>query len=94
MAFALTGWIVLGPFHVKFLTMNSAIESLFGLLNGDDIYTTFTQIRPQDDEAAYVYSRIFLYIFLALFIYTVLNLFTSLIITAYEASQVINNLVV
>lgn len=74
--------------------MNSAIESLFGLLNGDDIYTTFTQIRPQDDEAAYVYSRIFLYIFLALFIYTVLNLFTSLIITAYEASQVINNLVV
>ena len=93
-AFALTGWIVLGPFLRKFETMNSAIEALFGLLNGDDIYATFTQIRPQDDSTAYIYSRIFLYIFLALFIYAVLNLFTSLIITAYEASQVMLPIVV
>ena len=87
-AFAMTGWIVLGPFHGKFDNMNSAIETLFGLLNGDDIYNTFIQIRSQDDLTAYVFSRIFLYVFLALFIYAVLNLFTSLIITAYEASQV------
>ena len=88
-AFAMTGWIVLGPFHDKFEDLNSAIETLFGLLNGDDIYNTFIQIRSQDDHTAYVYSRIFLYVFLALFIYAVLNLFTSLIITAYEASQVL-----
>ena len=84
----MTGWIILGPFHIKFESINSAIETLFGLLNGDDIYNTFTQIRAQDDSTAYVYSRIFLYVFLALFMYAVLNLFTSLIITAYEASQV------
>ena len=88
-AFAMTGWIVLGPFHGKFEDLNSAIETLFGLLNGDDIYNTFIQVRPQDDLTAYVFSRIFLYVFLALFIYAVLNLFTSLIITAYEASQVL-----
>lgn len=88
MAFALTGWFVLGPFHDKFDTLNSAIETLFGLLNGDDIYNTFVQIRAQDDHTAYIYSRIFLYVFLALFIYAVLNIFTSLIISAYEASQV------
>lgn len=89
-AFAMTSWIVLGPFHGKFEDMNSAIETLFGLLNGDDIYNTFIQIRYQEDRTAYVYSRIFLYVFLALFIYAVLNLFTSLIITAYEASQVLD----
>ena len=89
-AFALTGWIVLGPFHVKFDGINTSIETLFGLLNGDDIYNTFIMIRSQDDHIAYFYSRVFLYIFLALFIYAVLNLFTSLIIAAYEASQVLH----
>ena len=64
------------------------MESLFGLLNGDDIYNTYIQINEQVDVLAYVYSRIFLYLFLALFIYAVLNLFTSLIIAAYEISKV------
>ena len=45
-------------------------------------------ISLEDDVVAYIYSRIFLYLFLALFIYAVLNLFTSLVISAYEASQV------
>ena len=87
-AFALTGWIVLGPFHEKFVDLNSSIESLFGLFNGDDIYNTFVMIDPDDDIVVYAYSRFFLYIFLALFIYAVLNLFTSLVITAYDSSQV------
>ena len=45
-------------------------------------------ISLEDDAVAYIYSRVFLYLFLALFIYAVLNLFTSLVISAYEASQV------
>ena len=87
-AFALTGWIVLGPFQNKFVDLNSSVESLFGLINGDDIYATFLELDPDDDLTAYIYSRFFLYIFLALFLYAVLNLFTSLVITAYETSQV------
>ena len=88
MAFSLTGYIVLGPFHPKFVNFYETIETLFGLLNGDDIYTTFDLIDLDDNPIAYVYSRIFLYSFLILFIYFVLNLFTSLVISAYEASQV------
>ena len=87
-AFALTGWIVLGPFHKKFADLNRSVETLFGLFNGDDIYNTFVMIDPDDDIVVYAYSRFFLYVFLALFIYAVLNLFTSLVITAYDSSQV------
>ena len=75
-------------FFFQFRDLNSASEGLFGLLNGDDIYNTYTMISLEDDAVAYIYSRIFLYLFLALFIYAVLNLFTSLVISAYEASQV------
>ena len=88
MAFAIAGWIILGPYHSKFFTINDTIETLFGLLNGDDIYNTYSMIDPDDDQVAYAYSRIYLYVFLALFIYAVLNLFTSLVIAAYEASTV------
>ena len=88
LAFSLTGYIVLGPFHPKFISFYDTFETLFCLLNGDDIYATFDQIDIDDDEVAYFYSRIFLFTFLVLFIYFVLNLFTSLVIAAYEASQV------
>lgn len=88
LAFAITGWIILGPYHSKFHTINDTIETLFGLLNGDDIYNTYTMIDVDDDPVAYAYSRIYLYVFLSLFIYAVLNLFTSLVIVAYEASKV------
>lgn len=92
LAFSLTGYIVLSPFHQKFVSFYETIETLFCLLNGDDMYATFDQIDRDDDMLAYVYSRIFLYFFLVLFIYFVLNLFTSLVITAYESSQVANKL--
>lgn len=88
LAFALTGWIILGPYHSKFLTFNDTVETLFGLLNGDDIYNTFILIDPDDDIIAYAYSRIYLYVFTFLFIYAALNIFTSLVIVAYEASLV------
>ena len=87
-AFSLTGFIVLGPFHEKFETFYGSFETLFGLLNGDDIYNTLDQIDTDDEVYVYVYSRFFIYAFIVLFIYFVLNLFTSLVISAYEASQV------
>ena len=88
MAFVLNGWIILGSFHKKFVTFHASLDTLFGLINGDDIYGTFTGIDEEDDIFAFVYCRIYMYIFLALFLYFVLNLFTSLVITAHEASLV------
>ena len=72
----------------QFTTIVGTIETLFSLLNGDDIYNTYILLEPQVDLAAYIYSRAFLYIFLGLFVYGVLNLFTSLVISAHEISQV------
>lgn len=124
LAFAITGWLVLGTYHEKvwsavnhacvltvcyfppnhlasllsslppfplsmqFENLNTSIESLFSLLNGDDIFETYRSLSPFADTATYLYSRIYLYVFLSLFIYAVLNIFTSLVISAYEASQV------
>ena len=65
------------------------IRTLYsGLLNGDGIYDALDEIDKDDNIIAYVYSRAFIYAFIVLFIYFVLNLFTSLVISAYEASQV------
>ena len=74
---------------IQFTDFNDTVETLFSLLNGDDIYNTYILLDPEVDLLAYIYSRIFLYVFLGLFIYAVLNLFTSLIIVAHEISQVI-----
>ncbi len=88
LAFTINGWVILGPYHEKFTDFNASLETLFSLLNGDDIYTTFISIDTEDNLGAYVYSRFYMYIFLLLFLYFVLNLFTSLVIAAYEALQV------
>lgn len=58
------------------------------MLNGDDLWNTYTGITSLDDNGVYVFSQIFFTIFLMLFIYAVLNLFISLIIESYEYSQV------
>ena len=88
LAFVINGWITLRPYHEKFETFVDSFETLFSLINGDDIYMTFIGIDKEDHLLFYWYSRIYMYIFLVLFLYFVLNLFTSLVITAHEASQV------
>ena len=86
-SFALEAYVCL-LFNLQFKDFSVAFETLFSLLNGDDIYETFRAITTLDDLAAYIYSRFYFYVFLILFIYAVLNIFTSLVISAYESSQV------
>eukprot|EP00731_Ephydatia_muelleri_P026752 Em0018g852a len=86
-AFMLCAWVVLGPFHYKFQTFDGTFYALFTMLNGDDLWNTYTGITSLDDNGVYVFSQIFFTIFLMLFIYAVLNLFISLIIESYEYSQ-------
>ena len=74
--------------HLQFETFDGTFYALFTMLNGDDLWNTYTGITPLDDAGVYVFSQIFFTIFLMLFIYAVLNLFISLIIESYEYSQV------
>ena len=81
------GWIVLGPYHTKFRTLSTTSETLFGLINGDDMYATFANIET---ESVYIwlFSEIYLYSFICLFIYVVSSLVIALLIDGYETVKV------
>ncbi|XP_060085979.1 mucolipin-3-like [Ylistrum balloti] len=81
--FMFAGWVVLGPYHIKFRHISTASECLFSLLNGDDMFVTFSA-TVTDNNLVWYYSRIYLYLFILLFICAVLNLFTGVILDTYE----------
>ncbi|OQV13272.1 Mucolipin-3 [Hypsibius exemplaris] len=80
--FAFCGWIVLGPYHVKFQTFHSTTETIFSLINGDDMFATFA-ILPWENSMIWYFSRVYLYTFICMFTYVVLSLMISLIMDAY-----------
>ncbi|KAL5017324.1 hypothetical protein ScPMuIL_006913 [Solemya velum] len=81
--FMFAGWLVLGPYHIKFRDLSTASECLFSLINGDDMFVTFSATMTKNSLVWY-YSRIYLYVFISLFIYVVLSLFIAVIMDTYE----------
>ncbi|XP_045691418.1 mucolipin-3 isoform X1 [Phyllostomus hastatus] len=77
------GWIVLGPYHEKFRSLNMVSECLFSLINGDDMFATFAGMQ-QKSYLVWLFSRTYLYTFISLFIYMILSLFIALITDTYE----------
>eukprot|EP00731_Ephydatia_muelleri_P004621 Em0002g797a len=86
-AFVLTGWLVLGPYHSKFRNIMVTSESLFSLINGDDMFTAFDGMS-RASLVAYLFSKVYLYVFVSMFIYVVLSVFISLIKDTYETLHV------
>ncbi|XP_062872007.1 mucolipin-3 [Trichomycterus rosablanca] len=83
LGYCFCGWIVLGPYHEKFRTLNTVSECLFSLINGDDMFATFKYMQ-QKSYLVWLFSRVYLYTFVSLFIYMVLSLFITLITDTYE----------
>ncbi|XP_071777956.2 mucolipin-2 [Centroberyx gerrardi] len=83
LGYTFCGWIVLGPYHEKFEGLSRVAECLFSLVNGDDMFTTFAQLKDKN-TLVWLFSRVYLYSFISLFIYMVLSLFIALITDAYE----------
>nr|XP_020039653.1 mucolipin-3 isoform X2 [Castor canadensis] len=83
LGYCFCGWIVLGPYHDKFRSLNSVSECLFSLINGDDMFATFAKMQ-QKSYLVWLFSRIYLYSFISLFIYMILSLFIALITDTYE----------
>lgn len=81
--FLFCGWVILGPYHIKFRHLSTTSECLYSLVNGDDMFVTFSATETQNDVVWY-FSRIYLYVFISLFIYCVLSLFISVIMDTYE----------
>ncbi|XP_041646661.1 mucolipin-2 [Cheilinus undulatus] len=83
LGYTFCGWIVLGPYHEKFEGLSLVAECLFSLLNGDDMFTTFAELKDKN-TLVWLFSRAYLYSFISLFIYMVLSLFIALITDSYE----------
>ncbi|MEQ2292459.1 hypothetical protein AMECASPLE_023317 [Ameca splendens] len=83
LGYCFCGWIVLGPHHDKFRTLDKVTECLFSLINGDDMFATFLNMRDKS-YMVWLFSRVYLYTFTSLFIYMVLSLFIALITDTYE----------
>ncbi|XP_067130928.1 mucolipin-3-like [Centruroides vittatus] len=81
--FCFCGWLVLGPYHIKFQSLSSTSECLFSMMNGDDLFATFAIINTQN-SLIWWFSRFYLYLFISLFIYVVISLFISVIMDSYE----------
>lgn len=81
--FTFCGWLILGPYHLKFRSLSTTSECLFSLINGDDMFATFS-IMSNKSVMLWWYSRIYLYSFISLYIYTILSLFISVIMDAYD----------
>ncbi|KAM9313742.1 mucolipin-1a [Pholidichthys leucotaenia] len=83
LGYCFCGWIVLGPYHVKFRSLSMVSECLFSLINGDDMFATFSEMEDSN-SLVWFFSQVYLYTFISLFIYMVLSLFIALITGAYE----------
>ncbi|XP_074191172.1 mucolipin-3 isoform X4 [Rhinolophus sinicus] len=83
LGYCFCGWIVLGPYHAKFRSLNVVSECLFSLINGDDMFATFADMQRKS-YLVWLFSRIYLYTFISLFIYMILSLFIALITDTYE----------
>ncbi|KAM5323316.1 mucolipin-2 isoform 1-T2 [Glossophaga mutica] len=83
LGYTFCGWIVLGPYHNKFVGLHTVSECLFSLVNGDDMFATFAQIE-QKSVLVWLFSRLYLYSFISLFIYMILSLFIALITDSYD----------
>lgn len=81
--FTFCGWLVLGPYHIKFRSLATTSECLFSLINGDDMFATFS-IMTTKSPMLWWFSRIYLYSFISLYIYVVLSLFIAVIMDAYD----------
>ncbi len=86
--YVVCGWLVLGPFNPKFRTLIITSQTLFSLLNGDDMFATFRMLEPGGPS---FFSQFYLYSFICLFIYTVLSLFISVVMDSYETIKVIHH---
>ncbi|XP_078114596.1 mucolipin-3 isoform X1 [Sander vitreus] len=83
LSYCFCGWIVLGPYHEKFRTLNTVSECLFSLINGDDMFSTFKNMQ-QKSSLVWIFSRVYLYTFVSLFIYMILSLFITIITDTYD----------
>lgn len=82
--FVFCGWAVLGPYHLKFKSLQSTAECLFATINGDDLFGTLSNFTVAKDEFIWWFSRFFMFVYIALFTAIAINLFIAILTDTYE----------
>jgi hypothetical protein len=83
--YLLLGVVMFSRYTVRFANLGDAAVSLFSLINGDDIHSTFEEL-----EASFPYNwvaRIYMFSFVAFFISTVLNTIIFIIEDAFLTAK-------
>ncbi|XP_060580130.1 mucolipin-1-like [Ruditapes philippinarum] len=81
------GYVVMAPYHVKFKTPTAAAETLFSVVNGDEIYATLAILESDKSGGNWVwwFSRFYLGSYVAIFTIVGINLLISLFNSAYDS---------
>lgn len=78
---------------MQFKDFSLSMESLYCILNGDDLYTTFEEAHSNTQSfAVKLFSEVYLVLFIFIFIYIVLSLFIGIFSQAYESLSVSSQL--
>ncbi|XP_060561052.1 mucolipin-3-like [Ruditapes philippinarum] len=85
--FWMCGFVVLSPYHVKFRTPETAAETLFSMVNGDEIFTTLAMLETNKIGGKWVwwFSRVYFGAYIAIFTIVVINLLIAIYMSAYES---------
>ena len=86
LGYVLCGWIVFAPYSYKFASISQTVDTLFAIVNGDEILDTFMQIEGYGPLLHY-FSKMYFYTFIVLFIYVVLSVMISFIGDAMVVAQ-------
>ena len=86
MGFVFCGWVVFAPYTWKFNSIAQTTQTLFALINGDEILDTYAQINDENFLLR-LFSRAYFYILIMLFTYVVLSVMISLISDAMVVAQ-------
>ena len=76
-------------FLLQFQSFSQSVETLFCMLNGDDLYETF-----EDSDSTFlsslteIFSKVYFAVFVFIFIYAALSLFIGLFTAAYDELSV------
>ncbi|XP_063444015.1 mucolipin-3-like isoform X2 [Mytilus trossulus] len=84
--FTLCGWVVLGPYHMKFFRIWEAFFCLYSILDGDELYLNYVTVED-DKQIVWWFNSIFITLFHLVFAVIAMNIFIAIFTSTYEVMQ-------
>ena len=74
----------------QFRTPNVAMETLFSILNGDEIFATLAILEEDNSGGDWIFwfSRVYITVYVAVFTIVVINLLIGIFMSTYESIKV------